>query len=148
MRDVDLDVVHGERRVILGPNGAGKTTLFNVISGDMQPSSGTIEAFGEDITLLPARRRAGLGIARTYQTSRLFLGLSVVDNLYLAQLGVHAAISGRSTCPAATVPSGEREHSSPRASGSEASSRRSSARSRTASSGSSRSGWRGPGTRS
>jgi branched-chain amino acid transport system ATP-binding protein len=88
VRDVDLDVPHGERRVILGPNGAGKTTLFNLISADLALSSGTIEAFGTDITHLPARRRAGLGIARTYQTSRLFLGLSVEDNLYLAALGV------------------------------------------------------------
>jgi branched-chain amino acid transport system ATP-binding protein len=85
---VDLDIFHGERRVILGPNGAGKTTLFHVISGDLRPSAGTIEAFGDDITPLPARRRAGLGITRTYQTSRLFLGLSVEDNLYLAVLGV------------------------------------------------------------
>jgi branched-chain amino acid transport system ATP-binding protein len=89
VRDVDLDVPHGERRVILGPNGAGKTTLFNLISADLPCSSGTIEAFGQDITNLPARRRAGLGIARTYQTSRLFLGLTVEDNLYLAALGVH-----------------------------------------------------------
>src|SRR5207244_12665417 len=89
VRDVDLDVAHGERRVILGPNGAGKTTLFNLISADLPVSSGTIEAFGQDITHLPARRRAGLGIARTYQTSRLFLGLTVEDNLYLAALGVH-----------------------------------------------------------
>ena len=52
VRDVDLDVAHGERRAILGPNGAGKTTLFNVISGDFPPSSGTIEFDGEEITRL------------------------------------------------------------------------------------------------
>ena len=55
MRDVDLDVAHGERRAILGPNGAGKTTLFNVISGDVPPTSGTIEFLGQDVTLLPPR---------------------------------------------------------------------------------------------
>jgi branched-chain amino acid transport system ATP-binding protein len=87
--DVDLDVRQGERRVILGPNGAGKTTLFNLISGDLVPTSGSIEAFGDDITHTPARRRATLGITRTYQTSRLFKGLSVEDNLYLGVLGVH-----------------------------------------------------------
>ena len=86
--DVDLDVAHGERRAILGPNGAGKTTLFNVISGDFPPTSGTIEFLGEDITQLPPRTRAKLGMGRTYQKSRLFLGLSVEDNLYLAVLGV------------------------------------------------------------
>ena len=89
VKDVSLDVLHGERRVILGPNGAGKTTLYHVISGDLPPSAGTIEAFGQDITPLPARRRASLGITRTYQTSRLFLGLTVEDNLYLGVLGVH-----------------------------------------------------------
>jgi branched-chain amino acid transport system ATP-binding protein len=86
--DVDLDVAPGERRAILGPNGAGKTTLFNVISGDIPPTSGTIELFGGDVTTLPAPARAKLGLARTYQKSRLFLGLSIEDNLYLAALGV------------------------------------------------------------
>ncbi|HEY1366456.1 MAG TPA: ABC transporter ATP-binding protein [Gaiellaceae bacterium] len=88
VRDVDLEVMPGERRAILGPNGAGKTTLFNVISGDLTPSTGAIELFGDDVTALPARRRAKLGLARTYQKSRLFPGLSVEDNLYLATLGV------------------------------------------------------------
>jgi len=88
VRDVDLDVAHGERRAILGPNGAGKTTLFNVISGDFPPTSGTIEFLGRDVTALPPRTRAKLGMGRTYQKSRLFLGLSVEDNLYLAVLGV------------------------------------------------------------
>ena len=90
VRDVDLDVADGERRAILGPNGAGKTTLFNVISGDDAPTSGTIEFLGEDVSGLPARRRAKLGIGRTYQKSRLFAGLSVEDNLYLAVLGVRS----------------------------------------------------------
>jgi len=90
VREVDLDVAYGERRAILGPNGAGKTTLFNVISGDFPPSSGTIEFDGQDITDLPARIRAKLGMGRTYQKSRLFLGLSVEDNLYLGLLGVQS----------------------------------------------------------
>jgi branched-chain amino acid transport system ATP-binding protein len=88
VRDVDLDVAYGERRAILGPNGAGKTTLFNVISGDFPPSAGTIEFEGDEITLLSPSARAKLGMGRTYQKSRLFLGLSVEDNLYLAVLGV------------------------------------------------------------
>jgi branched-chain amino acid transport system ATP-binding protein len=90
VREVDLAIEPGERRAILGPNGAGKTTLFNVISGDMAPTSGSIELFGADVTRLPARQRARLGLSRTYQTSRLFLGLSVEDNLYLAALGVES----------------------------------------------------------
>ncbi len=88
LREVDLEVVPGERRAILGPNGAGKTTLFNVIAGDFPPSSGTIELFGHDVTFLPARKRAGLGLARTYQQSRVLAGLTVEDNIYLSILGV------------------------------------------------------------
>ncbi|MGZ4381231.1 MAG: ABC transporter ATP-binding protein [Gaiellaceae bacterium] len=88
VRDVNLDVPHGARRAILGPNGAGKTTLFNVIAGEFPATSGTVELFGRDVTHLPSRSRAKLGLARTYQQSRLFRGLSVEDNIYLAILGV------------------------------------------------------------
>ena len=85
--DVDLDVDHGERRAVLGPNGAGKTTLFNLVAGDFPPTTGTIELMGHNVTTWPARRRPMLGLSRTYQKSRLFLGLSVEDNLYLALVG-------------------------------------------------------------
>ncbi len=87
VRELDLDVAPGERRAILGPNGAGKTTLFNVIAGDMPASAGTIEFQGEEIGAISAAGRAQRGIGRTYQNTRLFLGLSVEDNLYLAVLG-------------------------------------------------------------
>ena len=86
---VDLDVRAGERRAILGPNGAGKTTLFNLISGEFPPTTGSVELFGDDVTHMPARKRARRGLSRTFQTSRLFLGLNVEDNLYLSVLGVH-----------------------------------------------------------
>ena len=89
VRGVDLEVRPGERRAILGPNGAGKTTLFNLISGEFPPTAGSVELFGRDVTREPARKRARLGLSRTFQTSRLFLGLSVEDNLYLSVLGVH-----------------------------------------------------------
>ncbi len=85
---VDLDIRPGDRRTILGPNGAGKTTLFNLIAGEMPPTEGTIELFGVDVTHAPVRSRAKLGLARTYQQSRVFTGLSVEDNIYLAALGV------------------------------------------------------------
>jgi branched-chain amino acid transport system ATP-binding protein len=88
VHDVDLDVAEGERRAILGPNGAGKTTLFNVICGDLSASAGTVELFGEDVTPRPARYRARLGLARTYQQSRLFNGLTVEDSIYLSIVGV------------------------------------------------------------
>jgi branched-chain amino acid transport system ATP-binding protein len=84
---IDFDVMAGERRAILGPNGAGKSTFFNLVAGDIAPSAGRVELFGRDVTLLPVRRRARLGLGRTFQTSRVLGGLSVEDNLYLAVLG-------------------------------------------------------------
>ncbi len=84
---VDLEIRRGARRAILGPNGAGKTTLFNVIAGEFPPTEGTIELFGADVTRSPARHRAKMGLARTYQQSRVLQGLSVEDNIYLAALG-------------------------------------------------------------
>ena len=88
LRDLDIEVAYGERRAILGPNGAGKTTLFNVICGEFPPTAGTVNMFGHDVTLMPGRSRAKLGLARTFQKSRLFPQLSVEDNLYLSILGV------------------------------------------------------------
>jgi branched-chain amino acid transport system ATP-binding protein len=88
VRDVNLDVAPGERRAVLGPNGAGKTTLFNLVAGDLSVSEGTIELLGEDVTTRPARSRAKLGLARTYQQSRLFGGLTVEDCIYLSIVGV------------------------------------------------------------
>ena len=88
VRQVDLDVLPGERRAILGLNGAGKTTLFNVISGDLPPSAGTVELFGQDVTHQPARRRAQLGLARTYQQARMLNGMTVEDSIYLSIVGV------------------------------------------------------------
>jgi len=74
----------GEHRAIIGPNGAGKTTLFSLISGEQRPSGGTITLFGRDVTRLPPHRRAGLGLARTYQITNLFPRLSALDNCLLA----------------------------------------------------------------
>jgi branched-chain amino acid transport system ATP-binding protein len=86
--DVSLTVRPGERRAVLGSNGAGKTTLFNCITGDFPPTSGTIRFFGEDLTAFPPHERIRRGLRRTYQISALFPGLSVLDNVYLACLGV------------------------------------------------------------
>jgi branched-chain amino acid transport system ATP-binding protein len=84
LADVSLDVASGERRAVIGPNGAGKTTLFNVISGDLGPTAGTVHLDGRDVTRLAPWRRSRRGLARTYQRSTLFPGLSVAENLALA----------------------------------------------------------------
>ncbi len=87
VQDVSTDIAPGERRLFIGTNGAGKTTLFNLVAGDLPVSSGTIQLFGADVTRLPVRKRVAMGMRRTYQTSALFNGLSVRQNLYLALLG-------------------------------------------------------------
>jgi branched-chain amino acid transport system ATP-binding protein len=86
--DVSLAVAPGERRLIIGPNGAGKTTLFNLITGEATPDGGTIHLFGEDITRAPCRRRAHLGVARTYQIITLFRHDTILRNVELALLGL------------------------------------------------------------
>jgi branched-chain amino acid transport system ATP-binding protein len=91
VRSVTMSIMPGERRAILGPNGAGKTTLFNAICGDFPPSDGEVFLFEHNITRLPPHRRTRLGIGRTYQTSLLFNGLTVLDNLFLAVRGVKGA---------------------------------------------------------
>jgi branched-chain amino acid transport system ATP-binding protein len=87
LRGVDFDVAQGERLAVLGPNGAGKTTLFNVIAGDFAPTVGTVWVEGRDVSTAPARVRPSLGVARTYQRTRLFSGMSVEDNLFVAIIG-------------------------------------------------------------
>src|SRR5881392_3347804 len=82
--DVALAVRAGERRALIGPNGAGKTTLFNVISGELPPSSGTITLFGLDVTRAAAHRRAARGLARTFQITNVFPSLTVLENCLLA----------------------------------------------------------------
>ena len=84
---INLEITHGERLAVLGPNGAGKTTMFNAIAGDITPTDGRVFIRGIDCTTLPSRMRPQLGVARTYQKTRLFAGLTVEDNLYLAQTG-------------------------------------------------------------
>jgi branched-chain amino acid transport system ATP-binding protein len=80
--DVSFEVSHGKRLTIIGTNGAGKSTLFNLITGVYPLSSGSIHIFGEDVTKQPAYKRAQCGIARTFQTSKLFSGMTVRENLF------------------------------------------------------------------
>jgi len=85
---ISISVQPGERRLIIGPNGAGKTTLFNLITGELAPDAGSIRLFGNDITRVPSRRRAHLGMARTYQIITLFARDTILRNVTLALLGL------------------------------------------------------------
>ena len=86
--EVSLAVEPGERRLIIGPNGAGKTTLFNLITGELRPDSGAVRLFDRDITRLASRKRAHLGMARTYQIITLFAGDTILRNATLALLAL------------------------------------------------------------
>ncbi len=80
---LDMEIVDSEIFGVIGPNGAGKTTLFNVVSGFFPPSSGEVIFDGRDITGLRADQIAHSGISRTFQASTLFMGLTVLDNVFI-----------------------------------------------------------------
>jgi ABC-type branched-subunit amino acid transport system ATPase component len=84
-----LDLQVGDREVVslIGPNGAGKSTVFNVVTGVYQPSSGDVRFLGRSIAGLPPHRIAKLGIARTFQSLRLFLNMTVLENVVAATYG-------------------------------------------------------------
>jgi branched-chain amino acid transport system ATP-binding protein len=84
---LDLHVDEGEIVSVIGPNGAGKTTLFNVITGIYRPDAGDILLDGDSIVGLPAHTIAQKGVARTFQTLRLFLNMTVIENVMAAAYG-------------------------------------------------------------
>ena len=85
--DLDLVVNEGEIVSVIGPNGAGKTTLFNLITGIYRPDDGQILLDGRDLVGLPAHTITKLGVARTFQTLRLFLNMTVRENVMASQYG-------------------------------------------------------------
>jgi branched-chain amino acid transport system ATP-binding protein len=101
VHQVDFDIHQGEVVGLIGPNGAGKTTLFNLISGSLPTTGGEIRYKGKKITGLKPHRICKRGIARTFQSAKLFAGMSVFENALAASLfGTRRTIS---------VPEAERE---------------------------------------
>ena len=94
----ELDLQVGDREIVsvIGPNGAGKTTVFNVITGVYQPSSGDVRFGGVSIAGRPSHVIARLGIARTFQSLRLFQNMSVIENVMAATYGGTKATPGES----------------------------------------------------
>jgi branched-chain amino acid transport system ATP-binding protein len=92
VRNLDLSVKEGEIVGLIGPNGSGKSTLVNLIAGTYQPSAGRVEFCGHDVTGLRPPEMALRGAARTFQSSRPFLNLSVRDNIVAAALLRHRSV--------------------------------------------------------
>ena len=90
LQGVNFEAGAGEITGVIGPNGAGKTSLFNAISGFYKPDRGRVSFDGQDITTLSPDRRAGLGLARTFQNIALFRGMTVLDNI---KLGGHTRLN-------------------------------------------------------
>ncbi|HKP17931.1 MAG TPA: ABC transporter ATP-binding protein [Gaiellaceae bacterium] len=88
LSEVDLVLAKGEILGLIGPNGAGKTTLVNVLSGFQRPEAGDLVLDGRNVSGRPPRKFARLGVARTFQTGRLFGKLSVLENVELGALGL------------------------------------------------------------
>jgi branched-chain amino acid transport system ATP-binding protein len=123
LEDVTLELHRDEVVGLIGPNGAGKTTLVNIVSGFDFPTSGTVELERRDVTRWSPSRRGRAGLARTFQHSRSFRGLTVRENVEVAALGVRATprearrradrllellgLRQRASAPAAALPHGD-----------------------------------------
>ncbi len=81
---IDFDVREGETHAVIGPNGAGKTTFISQLAGDLRPDSGSIVFAGEDVTALPAPRRARRGLARSFQITSIYKVFTALQNVLLA----------------------------------------------------------------
>jgi branched-chain amino acid transport system ATP-binding protein len=81
---IDFDVAEGETHAVIGPNGAGKTTFIGQLAGNLRPDAGRISFAGEDITRLPAARRARKGLARSFQITSVYLEFTALQNVALA----------------------------------------------------------------
>jgi ABC-type branched-subunit amino acid transport system ATPase component len=91
LKDVSCGVMAGHIHALIGPNGAGKTTLFNIVSGTLRPTSGTVQFQGDDYTGRRPDCILQMGIARNFQHVRLIRSLSIVENV---MIGCHSRIAG------------------------------------------------------
>lgn len=89
IRGVNLTVLRGERHAVIGPNGAGKSTLFNLISGELAPTGGTVRLNGAIISGLPPERINRRGLARSFQITSVFGRLSAFENLRIGVMARH-----------------------------------------------------------
>jgi branched-chain amino acid transport system ATP-binding protein len=90
--DVSFSVGKGEMISIIGPNGAGKTTLFNMLTGQLQPTSGELTFEGKVINRLPPHRRARIGLGRTFQIAKPLIALNALENVMIGALLHHKSV--------------------------------------------------------
>ena len=112
LSDVDLAVRAGEIFALIGPNGAGKTTVFNIVTGLYRPLAGHVRFDGNDLLARAPHAVARLGVARTFQNTEVFRGLSALDNVLI---GAHPRLRGSVIAAALGLPSVRQEEASARA---------------------------------
>ncbi len=98
VRGVSFEIAAGEVLALIGPNGAGKSTCFNMLNGQIRPDAGSIRLAGVDVTGVPPRRMAALGVARTFQVAATFPSMTLRENVQAACLihaGAAASLVGR-----------------------------------------------------
>lgn len=106
LKDVSFEVARGEIKAIIGPNGAGKTTLFDVLTGVLKPDGGRVLLKGEDVTGFRPDQITSMGMIRTFQTIRLFEGMTVLEN---TMVGCHSRISSGFVSTGFRLPAARRE---------------------------------------
>ncbi|HDZ71504.1 MAG TPA: ABC transporter ATP-binding protein [Aurantimonas coralicida] len=89
VKDVSFDVMPGELKALIGPNGAGKSTCFNMLMGQLKPSSGKVLLHGKPITGLPPRRIWRMGVGRTFQITGTYQSMTVAENVQMALISHH-----------------------------------------------------------
>ena len=110
--DVSFDVAEGTVCALVGPNGAGKTTLFNLITNLFPPSAGSIALYGRPLAGLSSAAIARLGLIRTFQTARVFPGMTVLENVLV---GRHRLLRQSTLASMVAWPSAQREETDLRA---------------------------------
>lgn len=95
--DVSFDLAKGELLALIGPNGAGKSTCFNMLMGQLKPSSGSVQLSGKTITGMPPRKIWRMGVGRTFQITATYASMTVVENVQMALISHHKRLYSLTT---------------------------------------------------
>jgi branched-chain amino acid transport system ATP-binding protein len=95
--DVSFDLAKGELLALIGPNGAGKSTCFNMLMGQLKPSSGTVELMGKNIAGMQPRKIWRMGVGRTFQITATYASMTVVENVQMALMSYHRKLYSLTT---------------------------------------------------